>query len=323
MLKLRRTRRSLTGLVGLAALTLAGLSASGFAQANETAGPWYQVEVILFAHENSPDDEVARNDVTLNYPDHWVELKDPKAVAAQAPAAAPDDASAPTPPASDEAFALAAGSAPVHTAPAAADLDRDPFFRLPAHLRELSLQADALKRSNSHRLLFHEAWRQPVRASNSTPAIIVSSGKLYDDHRELEGSFSVSVSRYLHLNTNLWLTDFVRVDAAGEQRDYWPELPSRPAQKQVQLDASMLNQGSGVSDYGWDSNSSPWERALQLEDNYDFSAPSVSKAYTPAQISVLRQQRRMRSGEVHYLDHPHMGMVILIKPYEVPAGAGN
>lgn len=34
--------------------------------------------------------------------------------------------------------------------------------------------------------------------------------------------------------------------------------------------------------------------------------------FTAAQTVVLQEQRRMRSGELHYFDHPKMGLVILV-----------
>lgn len=329
MLKLRRTRRSMTGLLGLAALTFVGLNLPGLAVANDNSGRWYQIEVILFAYENPDDDETARNDVILSYPSNWVELKDPKVVAEQAQAAAElsanesatdflaDPDSAP-----GDVLTASADSQLAQAARVLPDIDRDPFYRLPAELRELNRQADALKRSKSHRLLFHEAWRQPVPASVSAPAVVVSAGEVYDEHRELEGSFSISAARFLHVDTNLWLTRFVRAPAANE-RDYWPELPARPAHQQVQLDASLLLNQDSSDGYDWSDNTSAWDRALQLDDSYDFSTTLTNKTFTPAQIDVLRQQRRMRSGEVHYIDHPQMGMVILVKPYDVPSAAGS
>jgi hypothetical protein len=32
----------------------------------------------------------------------------------------------------------------------------------------------------------------------------------------------------------------------------------------------------------------------------------------------MKQHRRMRSGEIHYLDHPMFGVVVLATPYEPP-----
>ena len=37
----------------------------------------------------------------------------------------------------------------------------------------------------------------------------------------------------------------------------------------------------------------------------------------------MQQDRDMRSNEFHYLDHPALGVVILVKPYEKPPLAPN
>jgi hypothetical protein len=50
------------------------------------------------------------------------------------------------------------------------------------------------------------------------------------------------------------------------------------------------------------------------EDNEAYGVPDIR----------LRQQRRMRSKELHYFDHPRFGVIALITPYEpveVPAEA--
>lgn len=42
--------------------------------------------------------------------------------------------------------------------------------------------------------------------------------------------------------------------------------------------------------------------------------------FTATQTVVLQEQRRMRSGELHYFDHPKMGLVILVtRKTEAPA----
>ena len=40
--------------------------------------------------------------------------------------------------------------------------------------------------------------------------------------------------------------------------------------------------------------------------------PTISRIYS------LRQQRELRSGEFHYLDHPALGIVVQITPYDLP-----
>jgi hypothetical protein len=35
----------------------------------------------------------------------------------------------------------------------------------------------------------------------------------------------------------------------------------------------------------------------------------------------FEQRRRMRSGELHYLDHPALGILVLVEPRELPAEA--
>ncbi|WP_439134175.1 CsiV family protein [Pseudomaricurvus sp.] len=326
MLNIRRTRNKLTRVIGLSLLGGTGLLSlagqTAMAQDSQaTTQRWYQVEVILFTQDETLDDETWRNDVALTYPSRWMELKNPEA----ASEVATDEYGEPV------------------EAPKRPDINRDPFYILPDNLRELNRQADALKYSKSQRLLFHEAWRQPVKSPNIAPAIIIAAGESYGDHRELEGSFSLSVSRYLHVNTNLWLTDFTRNtdQASGKdehQNGYWPELPTRPSQRRnrpsqtstsyesAQSSSTNLTEDYDLSSGGsaWDSGSTAWnsgtggtawDRNQQTSNEYNFSA---SKAFRPTNISVFRQNRRMRSGEVHYIDHPKLGMVILVTPYDVP-----
>lgn len=42
---------------------------------------------------------------------------------------------------------------------------------------------------------------------------------------------------------------------------------------------------------------------------------------TEAPVYRLNESRRMRSREVHYLDHPMFGIIAMVTPYELPAAA--
>jgi hypothetical protein len=43
----------------------------------------------------------------------------------------------------------------------------------------------------------------------------------------------------------------------------------------------------------------------------------------PGSVPVyeLREQRRIRSGELHYFDHPRFGMIARVTPYAIPEAA--
>ena len=40
--------------------------------------------------------------------------------------------------------------------------------------------------------------------------------------------------------------------------------------------------------------------------------------WIPLRAAKIERSRRMRSGEVHYLDHPLLGMVVKVTPWEEP-----
>lgn len=132
---------------------------------------------------------------------------------------------------------------PVEDMPAA----EPEWWPLPDTSRTLGPVAYTLSRKAGYPVLAHVKWRQVVRAPGE--AVPLALARVMGEESEtlpagLEGDVKVSVSRYLHLETDLRLVE-------GE-------------------------------------------------------------------VYALQQQRRMRSGELHYLDHPHLGLLALITPYEPP-----
>lgn len=164
----------------------------------------------------------------------------------------------------------------------------------PAAFQQLSQDAlllgglsRSLRRSSQYRFLTHMAWRQPIRSSEAPTAILIQTGDHFDDHFMIDGSLSISRSRYLHVSTDLWFTEFTPKYAPGplngpsvnmdkETRDSYPEVAK-------------------------------WEqlRGQQL----------------PLQSYPLQQARRMRSATLHYIDHPLFGILIQIDRYRGEQGS--
>ncbi|MES2825362.1 MAG: CsiV family protein [Pseudomonadota bacterium] len=162
------------------------------------------------------------------------------------------------------------------------------FNLLPVLERKLNSQAATIAKSGSYTLLFHQAWGQMIQAKNTH--IFINGGKKFNDHHELEGNISLSVGQYLKFQSNLWLTQFapIALDSAttmastetdlsadATTEEPWPELPGLP-----------------------NSETSTSEPA-------DFVTKRIVKVF---------QQRSMRSTEVHYIDHPLLGIIVKISP---------
>jgi hypothetical protein len=152
------------------------------------------------------------------------------------------------------------------------ELNAEGIKLLPAAERTLNPQAAVLAKSGGYTLLYHQAWRQTIYGRKTN--LLITGGKTFNGHQELEGSISLSVGQYLKLQTNLWLTQFAPAGTAVAET--WPELPQIPGT----------------------------EATLATQD------------YLVKRVIKLNQQRSMRSNEIHYIDHPLMGVIVKIFPYD-------
>ncbi len=261
---------------------------------------WYQVEVIIFERTGggSGAESWPRN-IQLRYPFNWEELKDPDAPGTLLPDFDSGRAD----------FADENDLAP-EEGPLTVDLTRRPYFYLPEGERTLNRYANALSRQSEHQVLFHEAWRQPTVEQQFAPALLITGGELFGDHYELEGSITLSVSRYLHLHTRLWLTEFE--PNFGQPPGAWPELPRRP---NLQAEEQPTSTSSWDDPWAESQTGFTWDTSL----NETSSRPNfLGEDFLPGRIATMTQQRRMRSRELHYLDHPLFGLIIEVTPYEHP-----
>ena len=288
--------------LALMALTLAAVLAQP-AMAQSPHEGWYQVEVIVYSRPLDTSAETWPSDLTLRYPLNWQELRDPDEELEKRRRELSAAQTAPTTSFSDD---MRASSEPAPASePEPIDLARAGFYQLPRDSRGLNQVAARLQAQPGFEILFHEAWRQNVVGENRAPWILISGGEAYGDHFELEGSLNINVSRYLHVFTNLWFSEFQM--NTGQVRNQWPSLPQNPLQR---LQASSANANMDVTSFWQSEEQTGNENALQ-----DF----LDAPYLPRQIVKLEQKRRMRSSELHYIDHPRLGMLVKIVPYERPS----
>jgi hypothetical protein len=211
-----------------------------------------------------------------------------------------------------------------------------PFQLLADSQLDFRPQARSLRRQG-HRVVFHGSWWAPLGEQEQTPSLIIDRSGDIDslDWPALQGSVQVYLSRYLHINLDLWLNtvgDYLpegwQIDppplaapslasrtSQGVALNPWAPFvdrgPTRPGETPLSRDPSGPfgqgpDQGTGVAS----------SAALEQKGTIDTGSEeaSIAPAYPWHHAIVHRQSRRMRSSETHYLDHPVIGVILRIVP---------
>lgn len=293
----QKMTRAIKALCTLALFT-APLAAT-FAQSNSDSGEptWYQVELVIFSQTLNANDtqETWPTDIVLAYPLGTVALKDPSL--ANDPLAAGDD-----------------------TTRLSSELLSPEFTRLTEDQLSLSAVKESLTRLSRYRVLSHVAWRQPSYAPGDTKSVVISGGDLFDNHHELEGTIALKLSRYLHLQTNLWLTQFY--PNYGQHSGYtkWPNLPEVPGGSSGKTAVNASND-DGLTELNyqaaWNKDA---ENSVPASFGLEGALPAISESNRPGyivdKIIFNNQSRKMRTGEIHYIDHPAMGIIAIVTEWD-------
>lgn len=261
------------------ALVIGQLAAlPAYAQNGSQAQPWYQVELIIFSQTLSDHDaqEYWPSDIVLAYPLGTTRLK-----------ASPSTQSAP---------AMQPGA----------------FYELNAEQHQLTAVKNSLRKSSKYRVLRHLAWQQPGLDENQIRPVIITGGEKFGEHYELEGTITLKLSRYLHLQTNLWLTQFY--PNYGQQSGYtkWPNLPSIPGQTNSKSRTSQVKATGYSSQWSNSKTQNNQADSFGLDDALPGSSEGNRPPYIVDNIIFNQQSRKMRAEEIHYIDHPAMGIIAKI-----------
>lgn len=161
-----------------------------------------------------------------------------------------------------------------------------PFQHLSAEQFQLSKEAERLTRSKNQELLMHLAWRQPGLPSEEAKAIRIRGNKLLDWEEAppiIDGTVKLILSRYLHLHVDLLYNRIIEGEC--------------PKEAVVEEEVAISN----------------------IVTVTDLLPPEPEGRSGPCYLTLhLKEARRMRSKEIHYLDHPFFGIVVLVTPYEPP-----
>ena len=210
---------------------------------------------------------------------------------------------------------------PTHVAAEAYVAEYEPtFVKLPRDVRNLNESSQALDRQAQYNVVFHEAWRFSADELEQDPWVIIKAGKQYLDRFEIEGSLRFYKSRFLHFQSDLWLLEF---DPQGNTAKMI-ELPEFPIREQPSLSDSYVIAETQfdqerIEDLFIDAPAN--EFAETLNDDARKMQQTVEDIQQPRQYPLkslwtFDQSTRLEEQQSYYIDHPKMGVMLTIIPYE-------
>jgi hypothetical protein len=325
--------------------------------AQETDNPqlsaWYQVEVVIFTQQGYAGNEQPPKEYSLDFPENTLELFDTDYIGNNYPIIDYDDPNTqraiPLAQVEDPALTFATAAfgtesietansepfiTPLFVSAVASDGGDEeapetpepeeiyipeyekPFIKLDKEFRDLNDSARALSRRAKYNVVFHEAWRFAADENASDPWVIIKAGKQYQDRYEIEGSLRFYKSRFLHFQSDLWLSNFAD-DSDSATLVELPAFPSIPEQSlsDGQESLEVLIDEKDLENFFIGSPTTPAnEINTQIEEPLSRLQPT---SYPLSTLWTFDQSKRLEEQQSYYMDHPKMGILVIIKPHEV------
>ncbi|MCU7799234.1 MAG: peptidoglycan binding protein CsiV [gamma proteobacterium symbiont of Lucinoma myriamae] len=168
---------------------------------------------------------------------------------------------------------------------------------------KLSDSAAHLRYSKDYKLLAHFGWTQRSLSKNRALPIRITANQ-FSDSLIPDGDLKLYVSRYLHMQVDLKASECVYMTT--------PPLTEQTGDKALdeqlengtsQLEKSKLEEG----------------KAAELSANNTNPDEGVDVNQCVNQVYQFKQNRKMRSRELHYIDNPVFGLLVYVTPFTTSA----
>jgi len=288
---------------------------------------WYEVEIILFEQLKPASAEPELWPLDIEHPDlsnaidllHSPEQAQTTAVAES----------------TDETIAVIESTAPVETGLSQTETDEasdpyldTPYLILPNQQYQLTDAYQKLLNSEDYLPLVHIAWRQVIPPREQPDRIFI--------HDKLNNSIDEDTLEQvpaIELDTEFIppSVDFLAEPIAEESiaNDTAPEhnlsgIISLGLGRYIHVEADLLLYKPQLENLAVEDEPAPPvfsapESMQFIFDGFEINPSTIveEEEQTP-ELFRIQGNLRMPSKEVHYLDHPLIGMLILFTPYEVP-----
>ncbi len=216
------------------------------------------------------------------------------------------------------------------------DVEPLPYSAIPNSELRLKADASAIARSKSQRVLAHMGWRQPGFGKNKATPIRIDAGPLLlvkkppleeDDsldsdlieskkvdiyattpkaNTEAETSSTVQKATVSPLSAQDTVREIEITTTEDEIAEYEPVIATAKLHGCVKIYRERYLHILTDMVYYHEENEDLY---ADKDESYSFGKSIYAKS-----IPVI-SRRRMRSKEIHYLDNPGVGIIILVTPY--------
>ncbi|KPQ02504.1 CsiV family protein [Marinobacter sp. HL-58] len=184
----------------------------------------------------------------------------------------------------------------------------------------LNSAANRLENSGRYRVLLATGWYQSFPPDFEGEPLRVAIGDWLEEagHREVEGHITIDRQRYLHVGVQLnhWLPGSVESHSPSPDA-LAPGEGKEDNIQPIEGDGDSLPAGGDAAPLDEDTESA----VAALADTGDVTEGNqtlISGANWPRAelLTWIRETRRMRSEEVHFLDSPTIGVLVFFKKIE-------
>jgi len=159
----------------------------------------------------------------------------------------------------------------------------------------LSAEAEKIKGSNNHRLLYHGGWRQGAIDKENAPYMSIALGRSFNALVDTTPPQKSNVRKYSAQNSD--------AETDEDPNIYLRGYLTPPLNPNVNLQQRRSNRLIG-SIKVWVG------RFLHFDTHLSYTPTGAGYSF------AFESTRRMRSRQMHYIDHPRVGIITKICPVD-------
>lgn len=185
---------------------------------------------------------------------------------------------------------------------------------LPRSMHHLNAVEQRISNQNGYQVLLHTAWRQGDRGSSSAPTFHFAAGKNYASLYHADGSLieSTDISTETSLlelegKLQIYVQHYLFANAEFDLR--------APVTRQVNIEGPVPTtlENVDLTDTSLISDRTIQLNSVELNDIDADATPKTFETERVLKTYRFDQKRKMKSDEIHYFDHPLMGMIIQVR----------